>query len=378
MLSLYKAQLDSESISLLGDVLSSGSIASGKYEKELINEICLQLRCKNVSIFNNYSSAVSMALRLTNIKLDDIVLCKSFSCLNTTSPVLAIGARIAWVDLKRDSTDICLDDLELKIKKYKPKVFLNYHISGYIDDVVAINKLCNKYNVRVIQDCNALIYSKNEQDYVCNLSDITVYSLYPNRLINSIDGGVLVLKHRADSLRVDKLKRLGIPSVGFRDSLGEINPSCDIEEIGINCTNSNVANFLAVYSLKSSQTRIEALSRNVNYLKKAFSNSGYIQVVKHKNFNNMNLCWNFLILVDSSIKKKLIHLAKSSNIQLSTMHINNHLYSAFPEGITLENTNDFYKNVLAVPCGPWLSIDQVAFIANTLMQILIKLDGKNV
>ncbi|WP_394494198.1 DegT/DnrJ/EryC1/StrS family aminotransferase [Shewanella sp. ENK2] len=378
MLSLYKAQLSSDTLPIISEVFTSGAIAAGKYEQELISEITSQLKCANVSIINNYSSAISMGLRVADINIDDVVLCKSFSCLNTTSPVLALGARIAWVDLERNSTDICLADLERKIRKYKPKVFLNYHISGYVDDLEAINELCNRYNVRVIQDCNALIYSKDEHGYVCNLSDITVYSLYPNRLINSIDGGVLVFRKHTDLLRADKLKRLGIPPLGFRDSLGEIDPGCDIEEVGVNCTNSNVANLLALYSLGSSQALREALSRNVKYLKNAFSNSDYIQVVRHKNFNNMELCWNFLILVDSTIKRELIKLAKVENIELSTMHINNHLYSAFPEGISLENTNEFYSNVLAVPCGPWLSIEQVGFIATTLMQILIKLDGKNV
>lgn len=378
MLSLYKAELSRDTLPIISEVFTSGAIAAGKYDQELISEITSQLKCANVSIINNYSSAISMGLRVADVNIDDVVLCKSFSCLNTTSPVLALGARIAWVDLDKNSTDVCLIDLERKIRKNKPKVFLNYHISGYVDDVEAINTLCNKYNVRVIQDCNALLYSKNEHDYVCNLSDITVYSLYPNRLINSIDGGVLVFRQHTDLLRADKLKRLGIPPLGFRDSLGEIDPSCDIEEVGVNCTNSNVANLLALDSLSSSTTRRDALKRNVNHLKQILGDSDYIQVVKHKNFNEMECCWNFLILVESKLKKDIIKLAKAEGIELSTMHINNHLYSAFPEGIALENTNNFYNNVLAVPCGPWLSIAQVDFLAKTLIQISKKLDGNNV
>lgn len=114
MLSLYKAQLSSDTLPIISEVFTSGAIAAGKYEQELISEITSQLKCANVSIINNYSSAISMGLRVADINIDDVVLCKSFSCLNTTSPVLALGARIAWVDLERNSTDICLADLERK------------------------------------------------------------------------------------------------------------------------------------------------------------------------------------------------------------------------------------------------------------------------
>ncbi len=369
MLRLYNANVNEETIKTIENLCSSGDIVSGKFEDKLKKEIGSVLGARNISILNNYYSCIDVLLKVIGINQHDKVICKSFSCLNTTSPILTNGASIVWVDLKPNSTDIDLDDLEKKIIETKPKVLINYHISGYVDDIEGIRSICNKHNVIVIEDSNALLFSKVNDSYLCNRSEYTVYSLYPNRIVSGIDGGVLVCHSELDAKKVDALKRLGIPNKGFRDKLGEINPLCDIESVGVNAVNSNISNAMAYESLKLVDNKLEKLRENVELLKYLLRDNKYIDLVHNYNHSNLSICWNFLILVDKSFKREFISNLRQNGIEASTMHINNHYYSTFPEGNDLENTDEFYKRVLAIPCGWWLSKEEIEFVAKTINKV---------
>lgn len=376
MLELYNARLSKSNLRVIETLFESGQLASGTYENELKDRIKSELSCDNVSILSNYSLSIYLALKVIGVEAGDNVVCKSFSCLNSTSPIPTLNANIVWVDLEENSTDVCLEDLEEKIKSTRPKAFLNYHISGYVDRVHEVNKLCDKYGVKVIQDCNALFYSYIDGKSVCNYADYTVYSLYPNRLVNSIDGGILVCKSPLDTSNIDRLKRLGIPEKGFRDSLGEINKNCDVVEVGINASNSNVSNAIAVNSINDAPNKLLSLERNVKNLICKLSGNENILLVKHGLFSDFKYCWNFLILVDN--KEKFIRMAKDRGISVSGMHINNHFYSCFPFDANLHNTNSFYSRVLAIPCGWWLSESDIDYISRSIIEISKILGSENV
>lgn len=376
MLELYNAQLSKSNLTVIEELFDSGNLASGIYENKLKDKIKRELCCDNISIISNYSLSIYLALKVIGVEAGDNVICKSFNCLNSTSPVLMLKANIVWADLEENSTDVCLQDLEEKIKLTRPKVFVNYNISGYVDRVYAINELCAKYGVKVIQDCNALFYSYIASENIAGKSDFTVYSLYPNRLVNSIDGGVLVCQNPNDSLLVDRFKKLGIPQTGFRNSLGEININCDISEAGINAVNSNVSNAIAINSIREAPKKLLILEQNIKTLISKLGNKKSISLVKHNLFNEFKYCWNFLILVEN--KEYFIKLAKERGISVSGMHINNHLYSCFSGAGSLPNTENFYSKVLAIPCGWWLSEYEIDYIANNIIDISNIVGKKNV
>ncbi|EHS7464948.1 DegT/DnrJ/EryC1/StrS family aminotransferase [Vibrio cholerae] len=375
MLRLYNAAASKEITQVIGELCTSGQIASGEFEFKLKKKISSVLGAKNVSVLSNYYSCIDVLLKIIGINKGDKVICKSFSCLNTTSPVLNNGAEIVWVDLKPNSTDISLEDLENKIIKNRPKVLINYHISGYVDNTESIKAICEKYNVIVVEDSNALLFSSVNDNYLCNISNYTVYSLYPNRLVGGIDGGILVCRSELDTKRVDALKRLGIPSHGFRDELGEINPLCDIELAGVNAVNSNISNAMAYESLKLVDGKLDKLTKNVALLRSLLKDNVYVDLVDDYNYSNSSICWNFLILVNASSKIEFISKLRKSGVEASTMHINNHYYSLFPEGDGLENTDNFYKRVLAIPCGWWLNPEEIRFVAKKVNEISQQLGG---
>lgn len=370
MYELYNSCLETSSIDKISLLLKSGKIASGSCEQDLKNLICNKFECSNVTIVNNFTSAIRLALSVVGIGQGDYVLCKSFSCLGTTAPILDSGARIEWVDLQQDSTDFCLKDLEEKLEKYRPKALVNYHISGYVDNVESIRALCDKYDVVVINDCNASLHADWNDSYVALLSDFTVYSFYPNRLVNGLDGGALICKDIKCSEQAEKLKKFGIDQQTFRDELGEISTSSNIAKIGWNFTNSNISSALIIDSFIQSNDKLKSLVCNVNSLKNKLSKINGLKLVSHSNLGGSNY-WNFLLLVDN--QREFIRIVKNRGLLVSSMHVNNYIYSAFPGTSGLPNSESFAKRVVAIPCGWWLSpsdIDSICEIINSAIQEL--------
>jgi dTDP-4-amino-4,6-dideoxygalactose transaminase len=72
-----------------------------------------------------------------------------------------------------------------------PKVLVPVHLCGQPCDMKRIRELCNKYNVKIVEDASHAIGGSYQGIPIgnCKYSDITVFSFHPVKIVTTAEGG---------------------------------------------------------------------------------------------------------------------------------------------------------------------------------------------
>ena len=201
------------------EVLRSGQIASGHKVAALEQAFAAIAGRAHIVSTNNLSSAVLLALHLAGVRAGDEVATVAFSCLQSNAPIAHLGARPVWIDIEPSTMSMSVKDLSAKLKP-TVKAVMVYHIAGYPSDNIKIANLCRARGVPLIEDCNNAVGAFIDGKPIGVVGDYAVYSLYPNRQINGIDGGMLATPDQATAARAIRLRRFGVDAETFRDTRG--------------------------------------------------------------------------------------------------------------------------------------------------------------
>lgn len=347
------------------EVLHSGRIASGEYVAKFEAGFGQIVSQPNVVSMVDMTSAIFLALHLAGVSKGDEVLTTAFACMSTNSAIAQCGALPVWVDVKPQSIEIDLDDLIGKIST-KTKAVILYHVAGYPGPAEELAALCQERGIALIEDCDNALFASRNAVPVGSHGDFAVYSFYPTRQINTTEGGALVCKSADMAARARKLRRFGIDSTTFRNAIGEINPSSDIPEIGWAFTMNNLCAALGCAQLPTVHSRVLKTQKNAAKLMELVGNLKGVRVVPVAP-RSIPAHWGLLLFVDK--RDVVLASMKQQGILASCLHHRNDSYTGFSAFVStsLPNTTYLQNHILAIPCGWWLSDQDLVDISKALV-----------
>lgn len=367
---LFKTFYDEKMGELAKEVLSSGAIAYGQYVRLFSESIANKLGHQYFLTTDNMTNAMELALKLSGVMPGDEVLTTPFSCMASNSPIATLGAIPVWTDIIPGTVEINLDKFESKINK-KTKAIILYHLAGYLNNAVEVSKICKKHGIRLIEDCNNAMFSTVAGRTAGTIGDFSVYSFYPNRLINAGDGGGLAIKNKIDFEQAEKFIKYGINQSEFRNEFGEINPACDIPAIWRNIGMNNLSSALGYAQLDMLDEKIDKIHQNAKHLHYHLREFNEVYIVPSgKDSSPVN--WAVLIQINK--RNEILRRLKEKGINVSTLHQLNSVYSGFKSRTTdINNVQIFQDTVLALPCGWWLTDDDINTIISALRSTIVEL-----
>lgn len=197
-----------------------------------------------------------------------------------------------------------------------------------------------------------------------------MYSFYPNRQINALEGGALVCPDVRSADRARALRRFGVDARTFRDGLGEINPASDVPEIGWSASFSQMNAAVGLANMSEVMDRGERTRANAAFLAAACRDIPGVRAVISLP-NAKPVYWGFLVLAQH--RDELLAGLKAAGVQASRVHYRNDGYSGFEsQARALPGTDVFMREVIALPCGWWLDQTQLDALVATLRQICIR------
>lgn len=347
------------------EVLRSGRIASGEYVARFEAGIGHIVGQPHVVSTLDMTSAIVLALHLSGVGPGDEVLTTAFACMATNSAIALCGATPVWVDLLPGTVEMDPDDLLAKIGP-RSKAALLYHVAGYPGPAQQIAALCRPRGIALIEDCDNALFAYRDQVHVGAHGDFAVYSFYPNRQINTTEGGALVCRDPAAALRARRLRRFGIDPLTFRNQLGEVNPDSDVPEIGWACTMNNLCAALGCAQLPSVAARLEQTRANAAALAAMLDGIPGLRLVPVAD-GAQAAFWALLVFVDE--RDNVLRSIKEQGVHVSGIHQRNDAYSAFRQGAgtsALPHTTLVQQQLLGLPCGWWLSAADLTTIASAV------------
>lgn len=174
-------------VSLLNSIWQTKVISNnGPFEKLLEQKLCEYLNVENISIFNNGTSALIAGIRSLDLKGE--VITTPYTFVATTHALLWNNLTPKFVDIEDSSFNINPLEIERTVTE-KTSAILAVHCYGYPCKVDAIQKIADKYSLKVIYDAahafGVVVNSKS----ILNHGDISILSFHATKTFNTFEGG---------------------------------------------------------------------------------------------------------------------------------------------------------------------------------------------
>jgi perosamine synthetase len=366
-ISLFNAYGDAATEAAALAVLRAGQIAFGPLVADFQQAILPWLGLPFGVTTSDMSSAMLLALHLCGVGHGDEVLSPTYTCMSSAAPIANLGARPRWVDV--DPTTGLLDPAALRSRiSSRTKACVVYHAAGYPAAMPEIAAICRDCGVALIEDCNTALGARLKGQQVGSWGDAAVFSFYPNRQINGIEGGAVAWRDAARAESAQRLRRFGIALSGFRDSIGEINPASDIAEVGWSAAMNQLNSAVALAQLPGLGERLLATRANAEQLSKQLSGLPGLKIVAAGD-GAKPAYWGLLVLTDR--RDAVLAELKKQGVMASKLHHRIDSYSGFKaEPVDLPGTAAFFNRVIALPCGHWLNAADLDRVATAVTQAL--------
>ena len=177
--------------SFFNDVFSSNFWSEGKFVQMFEENFGNYVGAEMIAT-SSWAGAAMAVLEYIGVK-DSVVLVPSNTFMATPLVAIKAGAQVEFVDC--NTYDLCMsaDDLEAKIKKFKPKVVILVHIGGHIAfDINEIVRLCERYGIILIEDCAHAHGAEFNGKKAGTFGLAGMYSFYATKTMTTGEGGCVV------------------------------------------------------------------------------------------------------------------------------------------------------------------------------------------
>ena len=164
---------------------------------------------------SNGSAALDIVIKALGIGAGDEVIMPTFTIISPAQSVVTAGATPVLVDSDPITWNMDVAQIENKITN-KTKAILVVHIYGLPVDMNPIIALCEKYNLKLIEDA-AEMHGQTYNGKICgSFGDISIFSFYPNKHITTGEGGMIVTDNQDLAEKCKKLRNLAFETQGRR------------------------------------------------------------------------------------------------------------------------------------------------------------------
>lgn len=339
---------------MLSRIWDSNTLTNmGPLAKELELKLTNHLDVSNLLFVTNGTIALQMAIKALNLKGE--VITTPFSFVATTSSIVWEGCEPVFVDIDQDSLNIDPNKIEAAITENSSAI-LATHVYGNPCDVLAIEKIAKKYNLKVIYDgahaFDVKVYGKSIFEY----GDISICSLHATKLYHSGEGGFIVTKNDELHQKLKYIMNFGIS--GFST----------FAELGINGKNSEFHAAMGLVNLNY----IEKIHDKRHKLVEAYNS--YLKDFQHRKPKwhpkaNQNFAYYPILLEDEGTLLKIMKSLESEDI-----HTRRYFYPSLANTLpylnakSFEVTDDIAKRVLCLPLYYDMNIISVKKISKIMIE----------
>jgi dTDP-4-amino-4,6-dideoxygalactose transaminase len=181
----------------------------GPLHQQLERELAEYLGVPQVSVFNNGTIALMVALRALGPPGD--VITTPYSFVATANSILWAGGNPVFVDLEPGSFNIDPAAVEAAITP-RTTAILAVHCYGNPCAVHEIEALARRRGIRVIYDAAHAFGVRYQDGSVLNFGDLSVLSFHATKVFNTFEGGAIVCRDTQTKAHIDRLRNFGFVS----------------------------------------------------------------------------------------------------------------------------------------------------------------------
>lgn len=209
---------------------------NGPLVRRLEKNLVEKLRVKNLSLVSNGTIAIQIAIKALQLKGE--IITTPFTWVATLSAIQWEGCKPVFCDIDSETLNIDLKQIENLITS-KTVAIMPVHVFGNPCDVIGIQKIANKYNLKVIYDAAHAMGSTVNGKSVLSYGDISATSLHATKLFNTGEGGACITSSTKLSEKINRIRFFGhdekneIVEEGFNGKLTEIHAALGLANFSL-------------------------------------------------------------------------------------------------------------------------------------------------
>ncbi len=181
----------------------------GPKHNEFVNGLKKYLGVSNIDLLVNGHMALEMTLQAMNLQGE--VITTPFTFASTTHAIIRNGLEPVFCDI--DPVTYTLDPSKLEaLITDRTCAILPVHVYGNICNIDEIERIAQKYELKVVYDAAHTFGEKYKGVGVGNFGDASIFSFHATKVFNSIEGGAVSFKEEKLGKVLWDLKNFGIHS----------------------------------------------------------------------------------------------------------------------------------------------------------------------
>lgn len=234
---------------------------NGPLVQQLEAELSMALSGALVQFMSNGTIALQVAIKALELKGE--IITTPFSYVATTTAILWEGCEPVFVDIEEQTFCIDATKIEAAITP-RTSAILATHVYGYPCDVLAIEDIARRHNLKVIYDgAHAFGVTVNGRSLL-SYGDITTCSFHATKLFHTSEGGAIITMDEELAKKVSLYKSFGhigdeYYSLGVNGKNSEFHAAMGL------CNLPRVPDFIAARHQIAELYRAELASLSLRY-----------------------------------------------------------------------------------------------------------------
>jgi UDP-4-amino-4,6-dideoxy-N-acetyl-beta-L-altrosamine transaminase len=360
-------------------VLKSEFLTQGPKTIEFENKIKLLVGSKYALATNSGSSALLLACKALSLKSGDLFWTVPNSFVATANCGILCGLKIDFIDIDPDTWNISIENLEnkLKIAKKKrklPKLIIVVHLGGLPVNPLRLRNLSKKYKFKIIEDASHSFGGKYcfKRVGCSKLSDITVFSFHPVKIITTGEGGCCTTNQKKYYEKLKILANNGIIKETKNFKFKNLGPwYYEQHSIGYNFRMNDIQSTLGISQLKNLYSFLKKRNKIAKIYRDYLKNLPIkFQKIEKNIYSSYHL---FIIKLDVKHKylhRKFFNYLRSKNIFVNLHYLPIHLQPFYRKFGFKKNqfpmAEEYGETAISIPIYPNLKRKEQFKIINLI------------
>ena len=176
----------------LNECIDTGWISSeGRFVNQFEDQFASRVQRNYAVAVTNGTAALDVAVEALRIGSGDEVIIPAFTIISCIGQVIRSGATPVLVDCDPLTWNMDINKVEEKITE-NTKAIMVVHIFGLPVDIEPLLEIAKNNNIKIIEDAAQMLGQTYNEKPCGSFGDISTFSFYPNKLITTGEGGMLV------------------------------------------------------------------------------------------------------------------------------------------------------------------------------------------
>ncbi len=255
----------------------------GEYHGQLENQLKDYLKVSGISLMVNGHMALELAIQAFSFAPGSEIITTPFTFISTTHAIVRNGYKPVFCDVKEIDGTIDESKIEALITE-KTVAILPVHVYGNVCNVESIEKIADKYNLKVIYDAAHAFGVEYKGKGIGSFGDASIFSFHATKVFNTIEGGAVTFSDPGMYKKLYNLKNFGIRSPEI------------VSEVGANAKMNEMCAIMGLCNMERIDTVFAARKKRVDYYEKLLKDISNVTFINGNDNGSRNYAY-FPILI---------------------------------------------------------------------------------